>query len=311
MSKSSIRIGVLALTDSAPLVVASRLGLFEKYSLHVQLHHQPSWATLRDKLVYGQLDMAQMLSPMAIALERGLGGMQPKPLTDLLVLSRGGNGITVSMAFKSLMDGLEPGHTLGSVIRSSVASGGQTPVVGTVFPFSMHTLLLKRWLRQQDVDPDRDVAFQSVPPLRMVEALKAGTLDLFCVGEPWNTVAEQDGVGVTVASSQTLWPQAPEKVLGCLSAWSQTNQDAYNAVRSAIGSACAWLEGGVENRAQAAKWLSQTDYVNLPESYLLRALVVDSASVAQPGMVFDGSALDERDPTWVAITNETLALVGR
>lgn len=306
---SVVRIGVLALTDSAPLIVAKQLGLFQRKAVEVELLHQPSWSTLRDKLIYGQLDMAQMLAPMAVALQNGLSRTPKRALSPLLVLNRGGNGITINHALHAKLVGLTSGETLGSLIR---ASSQQKPVVGTVFAYSMHTLLLRRWLRLHDVDPDQDVTFHSVPPLRMVQAMREGELDLFCVGEPWNTVAEQEGLGVVVASSQSLWAKAPEKLLGGLADWATVNPEAFKGVTQAVGEACQWLEADMENRLQAAKWLAQTDYVNLPESYLIKALArqtsLSSAADTQPSMVFDGTELDVNDPNWVALVNETLAL---
>lgn len=292
-----IRMGVIALTDSAPFVVAQHMGFFEAENLSVHLLKQPSWATLRDKLAYGEIDAAHMLSPMAIALQLGLGGSPRKEVVAPVVLNRGGNAITVSKPLAGVLAGLGQGETLGSVLRAGKLRGERPMVFGTVFPFSMHTLQLRRWLRANDVDPDHDVRFEVVPPVRMVGSLQAGLIDAFCVGEPYNSLAVKEGLGEIVASSNSLWSNAPEKVLGCTQAWAIEHPEAFAGLKSSLQKACLWLEGGMENRRQAAAWLSKADHVNLPQILLEMALlesvrslvgVTVSLSDSEPFIHFDG-----------------------
>jgi len=307
--QQEIRIGVIALTDSAPFVVAQKMGFFETESLSVELVRQASWATLRDKLAYGEIDAAHMLSPMAIALQLGLGGSPKKDVLAPLVLNRSGNAITVSKPLAALISGLVEGETLGSKLRAAKSRGERGLVFGTVFPFSMHTLQLRRWLRSNDVDPDQDVRFEVVPPVRMVASLQAGLIDAFCVGEPYNSLAVNEGLGTIVATSNSLWPKAPEKVLGCTRAWATDNPVALRGLIKALRHACNWLEGGVENRVKAAAWLSTSDHVNLPGSVLEMALLATIKGGTDPFIQFDGAELtgDQR-PLFESLVVETHAL---
>lgn len=303
--QQEIRIGVIALTDSAPFVVAQKTGFFEAENLTVELVKQASWATLRDKLAYGEIDAAHMLSPMAIALQLGLGGSPKKDVLAPLV----GNAITVSKALAALISGLVEGETLGSALRAAKSRGERVMVFGTVFPFSMHTLQLRRWLRLNDVDPDQDVRFEVVPPIRMVGSLQAGLIDAFCVGEPYNSLAVNEGLGTIVATSNGLWPKAPEKVLGCTRAWAQENPEAMTGLTNALRRACLWLEGGMENRSKAAAWLSTSDHVNLPGSVLEMALLATIKGGTDPFIQFDGAELTEdQRPMFESLVVETHAL---
>jgi len=318
MSLTHIKVGVIALTDSAPFVVAHHLGLFSQAGVDVELLRQPSWATLRDKLIYGELDAAHMLSPMAIAVQLGLGGSPKKDMLAPLVLNRGGNAITVATPLAEKLAGLATGETLGSYLRAARSKGEPLLVFGTVFPFSMHTLQLRRWLRLNDVDPDSDVRFEVVPPVRMVAALKAGQIDGFCVGEPYNSVALNDGLGRIVATSNSLWPNAPEKVLGCSLSWAQANPVALTALTGSLGQACAWLEGGMDNRKLAAEWLSESAHDNLPRHLLELALLESvktlvttplSSSSETPFIRFDGVPVQpSQQPVFDSLVAETLAL---
>lgn len=290
-----LNIGVLALTDSAPFVVAQKAGFFEQAGLMVHLEHQPSWSTLRDKLIFGQLDAAQMLSPMPVAIDLGLNGTPRKSMRAPLVVSRGGNSVVVGHALHELMAAIPEGGTLGAGLRAELAKGKAKRVVGTVFPYSMHTLQLRRWLRSQDVDPDQDVKFHVVPPARMVSALRDETIDLFCVGEPWGSAAQEEGLGSIVATSQTLWPYAPEKVLGFTADWVQANVDSAKKLVDAVGLGCAWLQSGTEQREQAAEWLSEMEYVNVPSNLIKKALLGvqgKNQSEAIPYLDFQGELLD-------------------
>ena len=307
--QQEIRIGVIALTDSAPFVVAEEMGFFEAEGLCVKLVKQASWATLRDKLAYGEIDAAHMLSPMAIALQLGLGGSPRKDVLAPLVLNRSGNAITVSKSLATLISGLGAGETLGSTLRAAKSRGERAMVFGTVFPFSMHTLQLRRWLRLNDVDPDQDVRFEVVPPIRMVESLQAGLIDAFCVGEPYNSLAVNEGLGAIVATSNSLWPKAPEKVLGCTRSWATENPLALSGLCRALQHACLWLEGGVENRSMAAAWLSTSDHVNLPGSVLEMALLATIKGGTDPFIQFDGAELTEDQRTmFESLVVETHAL---
>ncbi|HEY1057971.1 MAG TPA: CmpA/NrtA family ABC transporter substrate-binding protein [Limnobacter sp.] len=309
---AALKIGILALTDSAPFVVAQHLSLFARAGLEVALERQPSWATLRDKLVYGEIQAAHMLAPMAIAVELGLGGSPRKSIRAPLVLSRGGNGVTVSNALWEVLQTSTAGHTLGDAIRARKAQGLPPLVFGTVFRFSMHTLQLRRWLSAQGVDPDVDVRFEALPPIRMVQALRTGEVDAFCAGEPWGSLAVSQRVGHMVATSSQLWPDAPEKVLGFSTAWAYSHAAERDAIVRAVQTACHWLQDGEANRRQAAQWLSMAEFANVPADLLERALLNTPAlNPKVPVLTFDGQALSQTDlPMLEHMWLETQSLCG-
>ncbi|MCQ8896980.1 ABC transporter substrate-binding protein [Limnobacter humi] len=293
---AALKIGILALTDSAPFVVAQHLSLFARAGMDVVLERQPSWATLRDKLVYGEIQAAHMLAPMAIAVELGLGGSPRKSIRAPLVLSRGGNGVTVSNALWEVLQAVTVDYTLGDALRARKAQGLEPLVFGTVFRFSMHTLQLRRWLKAQGVDPDVDVRFEALPPIRMVQALRTGEVDAFCAGEPWGSLAVSQRVGHMVATSSQLWPDAPEKVLGFSTAWAYANAPQRDAVVRVVQTACHWLQEGEANRRQAAQWLSMAEFANVPADLLERALLnTPVINPAVPALTFDGQPLSQAD----------------
>src|ERR1019366_4359180 len=203
-----LRLGFVPLTDCAPLVMAEELGLFHKFGLNVALSRELGWATIRDKIIHRELDAAHALAAMPVAATLGLGSIACDCLTAL-VLNLNGNAIT--LANDLWKRGVRDGKTLREEIVRSRRE--KTYTFGVVFPFSSHRHLLRRWFAANGIDSERDVRIVVVPPPQMVANLKAGNLDGFCVGEPWNSVAVQSRVGWIAATSSELDSQHPEKVL--------------------------------------------------------------------------------------------------
>jgi len=204
--RTAIRIGFVALTDCAPLVMASELGLFEKRGLNVELVREVGWATIRDRVRYGELDAAHAPAGMLVAGAAGLGGIRADCLTGL-VMNLHGNAITLSQ--KLWQAGVRDGVTLREFVRRR----GRAITVGTVYQWSSHSVLLRLWLKDHGLDFENDAAVVVVPPSQMVAHLRAGHLDGFCAGEPWNSLAVMSRVGWVVARSAELAPRHPEKVL--------------------------------------------------------------------------------------------------
>lgn len=261
-----LRLGFVPLTDCAPLVVAHELGLFRKYGVRVTLHHELGWATIRDKVIYGELDAAHALAAMPVAATLGLGSIRCECLTGL-VLNLHGNAITLSNDLR------ERGVSDGASLRQAAfrLRGEKTFTFGAVAPFSSHYFLLRRWLMNSGIHPERDVRIVIVPPPQMVANLKAGHLDGFCVGEPWNSVAAQSGVGWCVAASAELAPEHPEKVVMVRREFSEKRAEEHIALLAALLEACAFCEEK-SNHAQLAATLARSEYVGAPESALLRGL---------------------------------------
>lgn len=268
--KTDITIGFMPLSDCAPLVVAEKLGFFQQNNLNVQLVRQNSWATLRDKLLAGYLDMAQMLAPMPLAMHLGLGS-SAQDMTVPMILSYNGNGITLSNALFAEVQRLGEQNTaqllseplsaarLSTIAKIRHTQGLKKLCFATVFPYSCHYYQLVSWLQQGGLSTD-DVEIRIIPPSRMVQALAENEIDGFCVGSPWNAAAVRAGIGATVIASCEIWHNTPEKVLGLTRAWQAQNPQSIAAVTDALKKACQWLSSK-PNRFEAARWLAESAYV--------------------------------------------------
>lgn len=261
-----MRLGFVPLTDCAPLVMAQELGLFRKYGLRVELHRELGWATVRDKIIYGELDAAHALAAMPIAATLGLGSIRCDCLTGL-VLNLHGNAITLSNDLREL--GVIDGPSLRKAqlrLRHE-----RTFTFGAVAPFSSHYFLLRKWLTKFGIHPERDVRIVTVPPPQMVANLKAGHLDGFCVGEPWNSVAVQSRAGWCVAVSAELAPGHPEKVLMARRDFAEKRAEEHTGLLAALLDACAFCDES-ENHSQLTATLARPEYVGAPESALERGI---------------------------------------
>ena len=264
-----LRVGFVPLTDCAPLVMAQKLGLFQKFGLNVQLSRELGWATVRDKIVHGELDAAHALAAMPLAATLGLGSVACDCLTAL-VLNLHGNAITLSAELWKR--GVRNGATLRDEIKKSRRE--KTFTFGVVSPFSSHRHLLRQWLAANGIDPERDVRLVVVPPPQLVANLKAGNLDGFCSGEPWNSVAVQSRVGWVVAASAELDPGHPEKVLMVRRDFAVKRESEHLALVAALLEACQFC-AQPENAAEVATTLAQPEFVGVAADILQRNLTGD------------------------------------
>ncbi|WP_223395361.1 CmpA/NrtA family ABC transporter substrate-binding protein [Caulobacter segnis] len=273
---SDLRLGFIPLTDCAPLAVAQALGFFEEEGLSVTLEREASWATIRDKVAVGALDGAHMLAPMALAATAGGEGEILAPLA----LNQNGSAVTVSIALAeeigaiALKDFSGPPVTaaaLAKVVAARRARGEGPLTFAVVFPYSMHNYLLRYWLAQGGVDPDRDVRIVVIPPPRMVERMRAGEVDGFCVGAPWNAVADAEGVGRILVAASQFWPGGPDKVLGVPAALARQRPDELRACLRAVMRGAAWADAP-ENREALVELLARPDRVGAPPAAIVRAL---------------------------------------
>jgi ABC-type nitrate/sulfonate/bicarbonate transport system substrate-binding protein len=257
-----LRLGFVPLTDCAPLIMAHELGLFRKYGLRVALSRELGWATIRDKVIHRELDAAHALASMPVAATLGLGSVRCDCLTGL-VLNLHGNAITLSEEL--WRRGVRDGVSLRDEIRNMRVQRKFT--FGVVNPFSSHHYLLRNWLASFGIRPDRDVRIVTVPPPQMVPNLKAGNLDGFCAGEPWNSVAVQARAGWCVATSAELEPRHPEKVLMVRRAFAEERGDEHEALLSAVLEACKFCDAP-ENRPRLLTTLARPEYVGVAETAL-------------------------------------------
>lgn len=303
---NALRIGYVPLTDAAVLIAAVELGFTAARGVPVILEREPSWATLRDKLVLGHLDAAHMLAPLAVATSLGLTPGASLPLVAPFALNLNGNAVTLSSAlWRELADRGETGTAaalaarLAEAVRDRAARGAAPLTLATVFPFSTHTFQLRRLLALGGIDPDRGVRITVVPPPYMVEALRDGAADGFCVGSPWSGVAVEAGIGRIAVLGTDIMPDAPEKVL----AWPRGRiaPDLGEALVSALVSAADWC-GDARNRGELAKLLGAPRHLALDPDLIRRTLdgrlaIGEGGAVrSDPAYLRLGGALHRPDP---------------
>jgi NitT/TauT family transport system ATP-binding protein len=261
------------LVDCAVLVAAREQGFAAAAGLDLELVKEPSWASLRDHLSLGHVDCAHALAPLPVALTLGVGHVQVDCVAPF-VLGRGGNAITVSTRVFEEMQAVsaalaEPaavGHALAAVVRRRA----EPLTFGMVFPFSNHNFDLRYWLAAAGVHPDRDVRLVAIPPPLMVDSLRAGLVDGFCVGEPWSSIAVAQGLGCIVATQSQLFPRAAEKVLA-LRAEFAARGNRLSALLGVLDAAAAWVDEPSNHPALAAQ-LARPEYLGVTEEIVMAAL---------------------------------------
>jgi nitrate/nitrite transport system substrate-binding protein len=266
--KQELRIGFLPLTDCAVLVAALERGFFEKYGLHVTLQREVSWANIRDRVAFGELDAAHMLAPMPLAATLGIDGLGI-PMQAAFSLGLNGSAITLASNLMTAMREKFPQHLQTSPLRATglkallAEQPGRKLVFASVYPFSQHHYLLRAWLQDGGLDLEQDVEIQVIPPQQMVNSLAEGKIDGYCAGEPWNQLAVQRGIGHIAVSSYELWNNGPEKVLGVTKAWAEANPETHIALLCALLEASGWLENH-HNRIRMAELLARPEYLDIP-----------------------------------------------
>jgi len=269
MSDFAIRVGVLKLTDSAPVIAAHELGFFADEGLEVALSIEPSWANVADKLAYGALDAAAIVPPLAIAVSLGLRGPEQRLIVPY-ALSLGGNGVTLA---KSLADAVRAEAVRGGSVVEALAARlrGTGAKLAVVHEYSTHNLQLRYWLATAGVEADRDIEIVVTPPARTLEALRSGRILGFCAGAPWGDIAARAGVGVSIATSEQIWRHAPEKVLGVREAWADANPEALHGLLRALYRAARFCDAP-RNAAYIAALLARRAYLDVEPHAILSSL---------------------------------------
>ncbi|WP_152222629.1 CmpA/NrtA family ABC transporter substrate-binding protein [Pseudomonas sp. SCB32] len=258
--KTALNLGFMALTDSASLVVAATQGFAQPYGLTLNLQRQSSWAGLRDRLLSGELDAAQGLYGLIYGMQLGLGGTPATEMAVLMGLCQNGQSINLSAPL------MRDGVTCAEALQHHVRQNGAPLTLAHTFPTGTHALWLYYWLAAHGIHPLRDVRSLVVPPAQMVEHLKAGRIDGFCAGGPWGALAVDEGMGFTLATSQQIWPDHPEKVLGATRAFVEQYPNAARALVMSILDASRFIEASEDNLRSAAQLVSGQDYVDAPLS---------------------------------------------
>jgi len=265
--KKEIRVGFIPLTDCASVVMAAVKKFDEKYGIKIILSKESSWASVRDKLVSGELDAAHVLYGLVYGLQLGVSGPQ-HDMAMLMTLNNNGQAITLSNQLKEA--GVTDAASLKKIIDGS-AKGTYT--FAQTFPTGTHAMWLYYWLANAGIHPFNDVRNVVVPPPQMVMNMKIGNMSGYCVGEPWNQRAILDGIGFTAATTQEIWPDHPEKILGTTSAWVAAHPNTARALTAAVLEASRWIDTSDANRIETAKTIAGRAYVNTsPETIQGRML---------------------------------------
>jgi two-component system, oxyanion-binding sensor len=263
-----IRIGLLRLVDSAPVILAEASGLFRNRGIEVEISVEPSWSNVADKLTYGVLDAAVILPPLALAACAGLRGPKAR-LVVPMALSQGGNAIVVSRAAAAALT--EDGATPRLCVRDWLRDQPTKPRFAVVHAFSTHNLLLRYWLAFVGADPDRDIETVVIPPEAVVDALAAGRITGFCAGAPWGDVAEARQAGRILIGTSVIWPFHPEKCLCVGEAWAEANPDLLHSLLRAVLQAQVRCDRP-EEAAGIAALLADPNGLRLPEEACRAAL---------------------------------------
>jgi nitrate/nitrite transport system substrate-binding protein len=258
-----IKLGFIALTDCAPLVIAKEMGFFQKYGIEVQVTKEASWAVIRDKILNGELDGAHCLFSMPFSVHEGIGGKAGSEMRIAMVLNNNGQAITLSKDFCGLV-GFKEVKKVAAAVKS-VQSRKEVTFAMT-FPGGTHDIWLRTWLAACGINA-KSVGIITIPPPQMVANMRVDNMEGYCVGEPWNGVAATQNIGFTHIATQDMWKHHPEKALVVNKTFADGSREDLKNVMKAILEACKWLDN-MGNRKKAASILSKPNYVNAPVTVL-------------------------------------------
>ncbi len=305
----SLRIGFIPLIDAAIPIAAVECGFAEREGLEITLARETSWANIRDKLVHGLFDASHMLAPLAVATSLGIGNAGVG-LAVPFGLNANGNCITLaSRLYRALeemlghppQDPRQSAQALKRIIDRRKAAGEPPITFGVVFPFSVHAIITRHWLRLGGIDPYDDVQFQVVPPPFMVTNLSEGVIEGCCVGEPWNSRAVESGVGSIVLFGAEIARSAPDKVLALRDETVSGDPDTIHRLLKTYGQAARWCQDR-ENHANLAHMLAQPQYLNVAPKTVMNALsgtlaISRTESRAMTDFLsFEGDDINRPDP---------------
>ncbi len=253
--KEEVKIGFIPLTDCASVVMASVLGFDKKHGVKIIPTKEASWAGVRDKLVNGELDFAHVLYGLIYGVHLGTSGPK-KDMAILMTLNQNGQAITLS---KKLAD---KGAVDAASLAKLMATDKRDYTFAQTFPTGTHAMWLYYWLASVGVNPLKDAKVITVPPPQMVANMRVGNMDGYCVGEPWGHRAIADGIGITATTTQDIWADHPEKVLGTTAEFAKKYPNTARAVTAAILEASKWIDAGLQNKMKMAETIADKAYVN-------------------------------------------------
>ena len=254
LEKTALKVGFIPITCATPIIMADPMGFYKKQGLDVEAVKTAGWAVIRDKTLNKEYDAAHMLSPMPIAISMGIGATA-QPYTTTAIENINGQAITLAMKHKDRRD---PKDWKGFKLA-------------VPFDYSMHNYLLRYYLAEHGLDPDRDVQIRSVPPPEMVANLRADNIDGFLAPDPVNQRAVFDGVGFIHLLSRELWDGHPCCAFAASKEFVTTNPNTYGALLRAIMEATAYAQKP-ENRKEIAAAISTPNYLNQPVTVVEQVL---------------------------------------
>ena len=260
--KPEVKIGFIPLTDCASVVMASTLGIDKKYGVKITPSKEASWPGVRDKLVNGELDLSHVLYGLIYGVHLGIGGPK-KEMAVLMNLNQNGQAITLSN--KLLEKGAKDGPSLAKLMQTDK----REYTFAQTFPTGTHAMWIYYWLATYGINPMKDAKVISVPPPQMVANMRVGNMDGFCVGEPWNARAIMDKIGYTAETTQNIWKNHPEKVLGCTAEFVQRYPNTARAVTAAVLEAGKYIDSSVSSRRKTAETIASRSYVNTDMDVIL------------------------------------------
>ena len=275
LETTAAKLGFIALTDAAPLFVALEKGFFAKHGMsRVEVLKQSSWGTTRDNLVLGSarngIDGAHILTPMPYLMSTGtVTNNQPVPINILARLNVAGQCISVGREYQDLKVGLDATE-FGAAVAAKRAGGAAVNAAMT-FPGGTHDLWIRYWMAAAGINPDRDINTIVVPPAQMVANMRVGSMDTFCVCEPWNEQLINQGIGYTANTTGELWHNHPEKAFALREDYVQTNPNAARALTMAIMEAQIYCEQP-ENIEEVATICSRRRWINAPYADIINRM---------------------------------------
>ncbi|AKU10640.1 assimilatory nitrate transport system, periplasmic-binding protein [Azoarcus sp. CIB] len=286
--KKEIRVGFIPLTDCSSVVMAAVQKFDEKYGIKIIPTKEASWASVRDKLVSGELDAAHVLYGLVYGVHLGIGGPK-KDMAVLMNLNHNGQAITLANKLK------EQGVTDGAGLKKLITAKPGEYTFAQTFPTGTHAMWLYYWLAAHDINPLKDVKVITVPPPQMVANMRVGNMDGFCVGEPWNNRAIMDKIGFTAVTTQDIWTDHPEKVLGTTADWVAKHPNAARALTAAILEAGRWIDASLPNRRTTAETVAQKSYINTDMDVILERML---------GRYSNGLGKSWDDPNYMKFYND-------
>jgi nitrate/nitrite transport system substrate-binding protein len=282
-----VKIGFIPLTDCASVVIASVMKFDEKYGIKIIPSKEASWAAVRDKLVNGELHAAHVLYGLVYGVHLGIGGSK-KDMSVLMTLNNNGQAITLSNQLK------DKGATTGESLKKLVDTDKRDYTFAQTFPTGTHAMWLNYWLANYGIDPYKDVKNITVPPPQMVANMRVGNMDGYCVGEPWGNRAIADKIGFTAVTTQDIWKDHPEKVLGTTAEFTDKYPNTARAMIMAVLEASRYIDT-MANRRGVAEIIADKSYVNCP---------VDIIDQRMEGRYEDGLGKKWNDPNYMKFHND-------